>query len=78
MKPQLLRLGMKEGPMWGTGQGEENGNMIRYWGMGANRKSEGQQKEWKQETLEVGGWGVPPECTRDLGFETLRTQREGH
>ena len=36
------------------------------------------RKNGNGQPREIGGWGYPPECTRDLGGESLRTQREGH
>ena len=47
------------------------GNLIWYWVREKDQRLEGQQKECKQATSEVGGWGYPPECTRDLGGERL-------
>jgi hypothetical protein len=63
----------------GGGDFGGDGNMIWYW-VGEKgqkgRSSEGQQKEWKQETSGCRRWGEPPECTRDLGGERLSGLKE--
>jgi hypothetical protein len=35
------------------------------------------RKNGNGQPLEVGGWGDPVECMRNMGGETLRTQRKG-
>jgi hypothetical protein len=46
----------REGPSRERGFGEGVGNMIWHWVREKDWSPEGQQKEWKQATSEVGGW----------------------
>jgi hypothetical protein len=53
------------------GEGEEKGNMIRYWGWGNRRETLGTiRMDRNMQPLE-GQVGDPLECTRDLGGERL-------
>ena len=58
-------LGGKEDGGWGEG------NMIRYWGKGWTLALEASRKNGNRHPLEVGGWGDPPECTRELGGDRI-------
>ena len=53
----------REGPGWERGQGGKRGNMTEaLW---ASRKNGNRRPP------EVGSWGDPLECTRDLGSKRL-------
>ena len=48
------------------------GYMIEYWVWGKKLNSlRDSRKNENTQPQEIGGWGNPPECTRDLGSERL-------
>jgi hypothetical protein len=66
----------REGRNWerkwmGWGEVKGGGKPDLLVGEGKGLKPEGQQKEWKQATLENKRLREPPECTRDLVVERL-------
>ena len=39
-------------------------------------RSEASRKNGNRQSQEIGGWGAPPECTRDLGDERFSGFKE--
>jgi hypothetical protein len=47
------------------------GNLIWYWVREKDWSPEASRKNVNRKPQEIGDWGDPPECTRDLGGEKL-------